>query len=99
RAPTSGLNNNLQDWVNRRPPHGIRGRHPKILYMTQVGVQPPTFALFVKNRDALHFSYERYLINQMRETYGFTGTPIRLHVRESRRRDYSDRPVIDAPNH
>ncbi|MCA9431751.1 MAG: hypothetical protein KC940_14675, partial [Candidatus Omnitrophica bacterium] len=43
--------------------------------------------------------YERYLINQMRETYGFTGTPIRLHVRESRRRDYSDRPVIDAPNH
>lgn len=99
RVPTSGLNENLEAWVNRRPPHGIRGKHPKILYMTQVGVRPPTFALFVKNTEALHFSYERYLVNQLRETYGFVGTPIRLHVRESRRKDYSDRPVIDSHNY
>jgi GTP-binding protein len=90
RIPTSELNEKLAEWVGRRPPHGIRGRHPKILYMTQVETGPPSFAMFVKNPHALHYSYKRYLTNRMRETYGFEGTPIRLYVRESARREEPD---------
>jgi len=87
RVPTAGLNESLREWIARRPPHGIKGRHPKILYTTQVGVKPPTFALFVRNPDALHLTYKRYLMNRMRETYGFVGTPLRLLIRESKRRE------------
>ena len=93
RVPTAGLNESLREWVTRRPPHGIKGRHPKILYATQVGVKPPTFALFVRNPDALHLTYKRYLMNRMRETYGFEGTPLRLLIRESKRRET---PGIDS---
>lgn len=87
RVSTSSLNESLREWVSRRPPHGIKGRHPKILYATQIGTKPPTFALFVRNPDALHLTYKRYLINRMRETYGFEGTSIRLLIRESSRRE------------
>ncbi len=87
RVPTAGLNESLRAWVAHRPPHGIKGRHPKILYVTQIGVKPPTFTLFVRNPDALHLTYKRYLMNRMRETYGFEGTPLRLLIRESKRRE------------
>jgi GTP-binding protein len=90
RIPTAELNQSLAEWVGRRPPHGIRGRIPKLLYITQVATRPPSFALFVKNADALHFTYNRYLINQMREAYGFEGTPIQLRVKESRRREFPE---------
>ena len=89
RIPTHELNDSLQSWVARRPPHGIRGRHPKLHYLTQVDVKPPTFVLFANNIEALHFSYKRYLTNQLRGTFDFGGTPIRLFVRESRRSDHS----------
>lgn len=90
RIPTSQLNESLREWVNRRPPHGIRGRQPKLQYITQVDVKPPTFTLFVRNADALHLTYKRHLMNRMRETYGFEGTPMRIVVRESRRREMVD---------
>jgi GTPase len=97
RVPTAALNESLREWVTRRPPHGIKGRHPKILYITQVGVKPPTFALFVRNPEALHLTYERYLTNRMRETYGFEGAPLRLLIRESKRREAADFDHGDSP--
>ena len=57
----------------------------RILYAAQVGVAPPTFALFTNVSTELHFSYERFLKNRLREQYGFSGTPIRLQVRKRKR--------------
>ena len=59
-----------------------KGRRLNILYATQVAVQPPTFVLFVNDPNLMHFSYKRYLENQLRNTFGFEGTPIRLFVRQ-----------------
>ena len=56
----------------------------KIYYMTQVAIRPPTFVLFVDRADELHFSTERYVVNQLREAFGFEGTPIRIKVRSKR---------------
>jgi GTP-binding protein len=95
RIPTPAFNESLQEWVHRRPPHGIRGRQPKILYGAQVAVKPPTFSLFVRNPDALHLTYKRYLINRMRETFQFEGTPIRIQVRENRGRGPSLAPATE----
>jgi len=91
RIPTHELNQSLEAWVGRRSPPGIRGRHPNLHYLSQVGVKPPTFVLFASNTHALHFSYERYLTNQIRATYGFEGSPVRLVVREDRERDQRKR--------
>ena len=60
----------------------MKGRRPKIFYATQVGVAPPTFVFFAREAGAVHFSYRRYLENQLRESFGFMGTPIRLVFRE-----------------
>ncbi|MCG3196425.1 MAG: ribosome biogenesis GTPase Der [Candidatus Omnitrophica bacterium] len=92
RISTPALNERLKEWVNHRPPHGIRGILPKILYITQVSTKPPTFALFVRNPQGLHLTYKRYLVNRMRETFDFTGTPIRLLVRENRGRGKLETP-------
>jgi GTP-binding protein len=59
----------------------------KIYYATQTGVKPPTFVLFVNSRELFHFSYQRYMENQLRETFGFRGTPIKLIIRERRGED------------
>ncbi|QQE76826.1 ribosome biogenesis GTPase Der [Alicyclobacillus sp. SO9] len=82
RIPTSTLNSVVQDAVASVPPPTDRGRKLKIFYATQVGVKPPTFVVFVNNKEILHFSYERYLENQLRQAFGFDGTPIRLRIRE-----------------
>jgi GTP-binding protein len=58
-----------------------RGRRAKILYATQVAVAPPTFVIFVNDPQLFHFSYRRYLENQLRDAFGFAGTPIRLRFR------------------
>jgi GTPase len=59
----------------------------RILYGAQIGVAPPTFALFTNVATELHFSYERFLKNRLREEFGFSGTPIRLQLRRKRSRD------------
>ena len=59
-----------------------KGRYLKIYYMTQIGVRPPTFVCFCNSKQLFHFSYQRYLENQIRETFGLEGTPIRLILRE-----------------
>ena len=81
RLSTSVLNQMISEAVTQVPTPQDKGRHLKIYYGTQVSVQPPTFALFVNDKELSHFSYERYLENQLRRNFGFEGVPIRLLLR------------------
>ncbi len=87
RIPTSAFNKLLREALLKHAPPSGSGRRLKIYYGTQVRVDPPTFLLYINSRELLHFSYERYLENQIREAYGFLGTPIRLSFREHQRSD------------
>ena len=82
RIPTPELNRFLQEITAAHPVPGEGKRSVRILYGAQVGVAPPTFALFMNVQTQLHFSYERFLKNRIRDEYGFLGTPIRLQVRK-----------------
>jgi len=81
RVPTSRLNEVVQEAVRRHNPTVFRGKVMKIYYATQTRVNPPTFVFFVNDPQTLHFSYERYLENQLRHAFSFRGTGIRLHFR------------------
>lgn len=87
RVPTSEFNQLLRDAVEKHPPASKGQRRLKILYGSQVRTEPPIFLLHVNDRKLMHFTYERYLENQIRERYPFEGTPIRISVRERRRKD------------
>ncbi len=82
RITTGMLNNVLSDATSRVQPPTDRGRRLKIYYMTQVSVRPPTFVCFCNDASLFHFSYQRYLENQIRSVFGLEGTPIRLFVRQ-----------------
>jgi GTP-binding protein len=82
RLATATLNTMLREWLHLNPPPTDKGRRLKILYVTQVGVKPPTFVFFVNDPELMHFSYRRYLENQIRENFGFEGSPIRIVVRQ-----------------
>lgn len=82
RISTGTLNDLLAEAVARVQPPTDKGRRLKILYMTQSGVKPPTFVCFVNSAELFHFSYQRYLENRIRETFGMQGTPIRFVIRE-----------------
>ncbi|PKM80082.1 MAG: ribosome biogenesis GTPase Der [Firmicutes bacterium HGW-Firmicutes-14] len=82
RISTSTLNELLQEAVMLNPPPSDRGRRLKVLYGTQASVKPPTFIVFVNDPELMHFSYLRYLENQLRSSFGFEGTPIRIIVRK-----------------
>lgn len=81
RVSTGLLNSVIQESVLLTPPPTVKGRAAKIYYATQVDVQPPTFVFFVNDPEAIHFSYRRYLENQLRQAFGFQGTPLRLIFR------------------
>jgi GTP-binding protein len=82
RIGTGELNRLVAEAIRRQSPSLVKGRRPKIFYATQVAVAPPTFVFFAKDAGSVHFSYQRYLENQIREAYGFDGTPIRIFFRE-----------------
>ncbi len=82
RISTGMLNDVLGDATTRVQPPSDKGRHLKIYYMTQIRTAPPTFVIFCNNAELFHFSYQRYLENCLRDTFGFRGTPIKLIVRE-----------------
>jgi GTP-binding protein len=82
RIPTAALNRVLSEATERSAPPPLRGRPPKLFYATQVGIAPPTFVFFANDAAAIHFSYRRYLENQIREAFGFDGTPVRLVFRD-----------------
>ena len=82
RISTGMLNDVLSEAITRVPPPTDRGKRLKIYYMTEVGVRPPAFVIFCNDAELFHFSYQRYLENQMREVFGFNGTPIRFVIRQ-----------------
>ena len=82
RIPTGVLNDILAQAVARVQPPTDKGKRLKIYYMTQASVKPPTFVCFVNSAELFHFSYQRYLENRIRETFGLEGTPVRLIIRE-----------------
>lgn len=82
RVSTSVLNDVLSEAVTIVQPPTDIGKRLKIFYMTQATTKPPTFVVFVNDKELFHFSYERYLMNQIRKEFGLTGTPIRMIVRE-----------------
>ncbi len=81
RIKTGMLNDVLGDAMIRVQPPSDKGRRLKIYYMTQISVAPPTFVIFCNNVQLFHFSYQRYIENCLRETFGFSGTPIKLIIR------------------
>lgn len=87
RISTSSLNELLQEAIAIVQPPTDKGRRLKVLYMTQVGTKPPTFAIFVNSKKLFHFSYERYIVNKLRSEFDFTGTPIRILIRERKDKD------------
>ena len=82
RITTGMLNSVLADATARVQPPSDKGRRLKIYYMTQVGVKPPHFVIFCNDAKLFHFSYQRYLENQIRNTFGLEGTPVRLTIRQ-----------------
>ena len=84
RISTSVLNDLLEDAKTINPPPAHAGKLAKIYYMTQVGIRPPTFVMFVNDVNLIHFSYVRYIENRLRESFSFSGTPIRIVVRSKR---------------
>ena len=81
RVSTSILNQVVNDAIAINPPPSDKGKRLKILYSTQVKIKPPTFVIFVNDPDIMHFSYQRYLENKLRESFGFEGTPIHMIIR------------------
>ena len=87
RITTGSLNHLLADAVARVQPPSDRGRRLKVYYMTQAGIRPPTFVCFCNDAELFHFSYLRYLENQIRSVYGLEGTPVRMVVRQRGEQD------------
>jgi GTP-binding protein len=81
RIPSGELNRFIRHVVEEYPPPSAKGRQILIRYATHVSRKPPTFVLFVNDPDGVSTSYERYLVNQLRSTYGFEGNPIRIRFR------------------
>ena len=81
RLTTGVFNDMLSEAIMQVPTPQDKGKHLKIYYGTQVAIKPPTFALFVNDKELSHFSYERYIENQIRRNFGFEGVPIRLYLR------------------
>ena len=83
KVSTAVLNDILNEAVTIVQPTTDKGKRLKVLYMTQAQTKPPTFVVFVNDKDLFHFSYERYLVNQIRKEFGgLVGTPVRIIVRE-----------------
>ena len=82
RIATGVINEILTEAVALQQPPSDKGKRLRLYYMTQVGVKPPTFVIFVNDKELMHFSYTRYIENQIREAFGFRGTPLKFIIRE-----------------
>ena len=82
RISTAMLNEVINEAIAVVQPPSDKGKRLKIMYATQASTKPPTFVIFVNNKELFHFSYERYLVNQIRNNFGLEGTPVRVIVRE-----------------
>lgn len=86
RVPTGELNRLLEEIMSKQPPPVHKGKLPRIYYWTQVAVAPPTFVAFTNEPEAIHFSYERFLINRFYDTFDFEGTPIKIIWKKRKQR-------------
>lgn len=82
RVRTNLLNEVIEDALAMNPAPSIKGQKLKILYTTQVSTKPPTFVVFVNDPELMHFTYERFLENRIRDAFGFVGTPIKIYARQ-----------------
>ena len=82
RIKSSVLNDLLLETSKLVPTPMIKGKRLRVYYMTQVATNPPTFVVFVNDPELMHFSYQRFLINQLRENFDFSGTPIKIIARK-----------------
>ena len=82
RVSTGVLNEIMMEAVAMQQPPSDKGKRLKLFYMTQVAVKPPTFVVFVNDKELMHFSYTRYLENQIRNAFGFRGTSLKFLIRE-----------------
>ena len=87
RIQSGVLNEILMEAVALQQPPSDKGKRLKLFYMTQVSTKPPTFVLFVNKKELMHFSYQRYIENRIRDTFGFMGTPIRIFIRERKEKE------------
>ncbi len=87
RVATGVLNEIMTEAVAMQQPPTDKGKRLKLFYITQVSVKPPTFIIFVNDKKLMHFSYQRYIENKIREAFGFAGTPIRIFTRERKGQD------------
>ncbi|MBQ7200793.1 MAG: ribosome biogenesis GTPase Der [Eubacterium sp.] len=87
RVQTGVLNEIMTEAVAMQQPPSDKGKRLKLFYVTQVAVKPPTFVIFVNKKELMHFSYQRYIENQIREVFGFAGTPIRIYIRERKEKE------------
>jgi GTP-binding protein len=91
RVPTPALNKFIEAVTAANPPVSPGRKHVRIMYVAQIGIAPPSFVFFTNVATAFHFSYQRFLINQLREHFGFVGTPIRIQVRRREKKGRDDR--------
>ncbi len=82
RVQSSTLNEVVTDAISMNPTPTDKGRRLNVFYATQVAIEPPTFVVFVNDVELMHFSYKRYLENQIRAAFGFEGTPIHIIARK-----------------
>lgn len=87
RVSTGVLNEIMMEAVAMQQPPSDRGRRLKLFYITQVAVKPPTFVIFVNDKELMHFSYTRYLENKIREAFGFKGTSLKFFIRERKEKE------------
>jgi GTP-binding protein len=87
RVPTGELNRFFEHVLDSHPPPTMGGRAPRLYYVTQAEVAPPTFIAMTNAPEAIHFSYRRYVVNQLRKHFGFEGAPVRVHYKARRRRE------------
>ena len=87
RVATGVLNEIMTEAVAMQQPPSDKGKRLKLYYITQVAVKPPTFVIFVNDKELMHFSYTRYLENKIREAFGFRGTSLKFFIRERKEKD------------
>ena len=91
RIGTGELNRFFEGVLELKPPPTMGGRAPRLYYVTQAEVAPPTFIVMTNAPDSIHFSYRRFVLNQLRKHFGFEGVPVRVHYKARRRRESANR--------
>jgi GTPase len=93
RVPTGALNRFFEQVIELKPPPTMGAKSPRLYYVTQAEVAPPTFVAMTNWPDSIHFSYRRFVTNQLREHFGFEGVPVRVHYKARRRRTREEAPA------